>query len=91
MSTEQTFVLDRDAEITDRVRDLIATTFVIDPEEITDDLAQQTCSRWTSLYHMMLMVVLEEHFGITFSVDEMTSMTSLAAIVTILKTHKANA
>ena len=87
----QTFLLDRDAELTDRVRELIATTFIMDTGEITDDLSQQTCSRWTSLYHMMLMVVLEEQFEISFSVDEMTTMTSLAAIVDVVKAHHATA
>ena len=89
MTLSQTYTLDRDAELTDRVRELIATTFVIDPEEVTDDLSQASCSRWTSLYHMMLMVVLEEQFELSLSVDEMTSMTSLGEIVRVVKLHQS--
>ncbi|MBV9544967.1 MAG: acyl carrier protein [Chloroflexi bacterium] len=80
-----------DAELRDRVRELLATTFVMDPSELPDDVSQQTCARWTSLYHMMLLMVLEEQFGVTFEMEEMTSMTSLPRIIAVLKEHGVNA
>jgi acyl carrier protein len=87
MSVIDTPPLEQDAELRDRVRDLLATTFVMDSSELPDDASQQTCARWTSLYHMMLLVVLEEQFGVSLSMDEMTSMTSLPKIVAVLKGH----
>ncbi len=87
MSMSELSTLERDAELVDRVRELMATTFVVDAVELPADVSQQNWARWTSLYHMMLMVVLEEQFEMTFTVDEMTSMTSLAQIVGILKRH----
>jgi acyl carrier protein len=86
-----TLMLDQDAALRDRVRELLATTLVVDGSELADDVSQNTCARWTSLYHMMLLVVLEEEFGVAFSMDEMTSMTSLPRIVEVLKSYGATA
>jgi acyl carrier protein len=82
---------DRDSALRDRVRELVATTLVVDVDEIGDDTSQQTHGRWTSLHHMMLLVVLEEQFGVQFSMQEMSSMTSVPAIVTVLKDRGAAA
>jgi acyl carrier protein len=35
--------------------------------------------------HMVLLVALEEHFGVSFSMHEMTSTTSLDEIVEVLR------
>lgn len=83
--------LDSDLQLRDRVRDLLATTFVMEPSELPDDASQKNCARWTSLYHMMLLVVLEEQFDVSFSMNEMTSMTSLAEILAVLKGHGVGA
>jgi acyl carrier protein len=91
MTSSGISTLDQDAALRDRVRELMANTFVMDAAELPDDASQATCGRWTSLYHMMLLVVLEEDFGVSFSMDEMTSMTSLPRIVDVLKAHGASA
>lgn len=80
-----------DQALRERVRELIATTLVMDPSELSDDASQETCARWTSLYHMMLLTVLEEEFTVSFSLDEMTALTSLPEIVSVLKAHGVNA
>jgi acyl carrier protein len=83
--------VDRDDELVVRLRELMATTFLVDDSEISDDASQETVAAWTSLYHMMLLVVLEEQFEISFSTEEMTEMTSLPRIVTVLKAHGVSA
>jgi acyl carrier protein len=87
MSMTELLAADQDAALRGQVRELIASTFLMDIEEVSDDLSQDNCGRWTSLYHMMLLVVLEERFGAHFTMDEMASMTSLSRIVSILKSH----
>jgi acyl carrier protein len=79
--------LDEAPRLGERVREVIATTLLMEVDELPEDASQQTCEKWTSLYHMMLLVVLEEQFGVTFSMDEMTSMTSVPAIVEALRCH----
>jgi acyl carrier protein len=78
---------DRTLELSVRVRELMANTFAMDSDELDDDVSQETCSRWTSLYHMMLLVVLEDEFSVSFSTDEMPAMTSLPKIVATLESH----
>ena len=76
-----------DQVLRERVRDLIANTLMMDAADIPDDASQESCPRWTSLYHMMLLTVLEDEFAVSFSLDEMTSLTSLPEIVSVLKAH----
>jgi len=40
---------------------------------------------------MMLLVVLEEQFEVSLSMDDMTSMTSLAEVVAVLDRYGATA
>ena len=76
-----------DVAIVDQVRELIASTLDLDEHEVTDDISPATCSQWSSLYHLTLLLALEERFGISFSMDEMPEMTSLPRIVTSIERH----
>jgi acyl carrier protein len=87
----ETQVAQQDAQLRDRVREVLAAALQMDESELADDVSQETCGQWTSLYHMMLLVALEDQFGVTFSMDEMTSMTSLPRIVAVLKDHAIDA
>lgn len=83
--------MDNAAELTEQIRQIMATTFRMDESELPDDTSQDTCARWTSLRHMTLLMSLEEHFGITFLMNEMTSMTSLPKIVAVVKQYTVQA
>jgi acyl carrier protein len=72
-----------------QVRQIMADTFSADELDLPADISQATYARWTSILHMVLLVALEEHFGVTFAMDEMTSMTSLATIVDVLQRKQA--
>jgi len=74
-----------DEELTDEVRGVMASTFGMDERELPDDVSQSTLSRWSSLYHVTLLIALEEHFGTSFSMDDMPRMTSLHEIVAVLQ------
>jgi acyl carrier protein len=87
MTVTEIRTADQDAQLRDRVREIMAETFGLDAPDLTEDTSQSTCAKWTSLYHMMLLVVLEEQFGVSFALDEMTTMTSLQQIVAVLKGH----
>ena len=72
-----------------QVRQIMAETFSEDELDLPADISQATFGRWTSILHMVLLVALEEQFGVTFSMDEMTSMTSLDRIVDVLEHSQA--
>jgi acyl carrier protein len=62
------------------VRKIIGRALMLDEAELPEVLSQDTCARWTSLYHLTLIVALEEHFGVSFTTEEIISMTSSHAI-----------
>jgi acyl carrier protein len=74
-------------DVLDQTREVMASIFGMDESDLPDDVSQKTCSRWDSLYHMTLLLALEDHFGTTFAMDEMPEMTSLPKIVEVLEQH----
>jgi acyl carrier protein len=77
-----------DDQLTNEVRAVMAETFGVDQQDLPIDISQETYAPWTSLLQMVLLVALEEQFDITFTMDEMTSMTSLERIIAVLQTKQ---
>jgi acyl carrier protein len=75
--------------LTGQIREVMAETFGVDDNDLPDSPSQATLARWTSLLHMVLLVALEERFGVSFTMDEMTSMTSLDTILDVLRSKDA--
>jgi acyl carrier protein len=63
----------------------MATTFGCDEADLSIDTDQENFSRWSSLYHMTLMVAIEERFGVHLSMDDMLTMTSTRRILEVLQ------
>ncbi len=57
-----------------QLKTLTAETLGVDTEEITDEASPQTLAAWTSFEHLTLMSSVEEAFGLTFSMEEMTGV-----------------
>lgn len=76
-------------DLTDQVREIMATTFGVDESELQGNVTQQTLSVWTSLAHVMLLLALEEHFGTSFSMEEMPEMVSVDKISSVLEERVA--
>ena len=60
-------------------------TFGVDESDLPESPSQAAYARWTSVLQMVLLVALEEQFGLILSMDEMTSMTSLEHIIAVLQ------
>ena len=67
-------------QLAERVREIVATTFGLDPYEVGDDASAQNLAAWSSLAHLRLMANLEQAFGVRFTLDEMTAINSVQAI-----------
>ena len=63
-----------------QLKTLTADTLGVDPEEIADDSSPQTLAAWTSFNHLMLMSAVENEFGLTLSMDEMTEVHDYAEL-----------
>lgn len=77
-------------DLVDDVRGVMASTFGVDERELPEDVSHDNYDRWTSLYHVTLMLALEDEFNTSFSMDEMPEMTSLSKIVAVLREHGRN-
>lgn len=64
----------------EQVRKIIAKTFRIREEDITDKTTMEEIDTWDSLTHMELIVNLESELNIEFDGDEIAEMISVGAI-----------
>jgi acyl carrier protein len=64
----------------DRVRMVAAREFNVDVAALTGASEAADVSGWDSSTHLMLMMALEEEFGVSFEVDEVTELTTIGTI-----------
>lgn len=62
------------------VEDVIARTFGVSRRAITDATSNENTEAWDSMGHMTLVAELEAAFGVSFSAEEVLTMTTVAAI-----------
>jgi acyl carrier protein len=73
-----------DAPLVAQVRTVIAESLDLDEDQLPDEPSQDTVARWSSLGHLVLVLNLEERFGVSFSMEEMVTMTSARRILEVL-------
>ena len=64
----------------DRVRKVAAREFNVDANILTTASEAADVSGWDSSTHLVLMMALEDEFGVSFELDEVTELTSIGAI-----------
>ena len=62
------------------IKKVMASVFLVDENEISDDISQSNFEKWESLQHLMLIVDIESKFGVSFEPEEIVEMTSLELI-----------
>ena len=70
----------------ERLRQIVAATLAVDLEVIDDSASQETLAAWTSLAHLQLITQIESEFSVSFGMDEVLELTSLAKIAARLAT-----
>ncbi|MEA2670486.1 MAG: hypothetical protein QOG45_706 [Chloroflexota bacterium] len=73
-----------DAALVAQVRTVIAESLDLDEDQLPDEPSQDTVAGWSSLAHLVLVLNLEERFGVSFSMDEMVALTSARRILEVL-------
>ena len=68
----------------DRVRAVMATVFGVPAGQISDEFALGRVDCWDSVRHMNLVLALEDELRVTFSVEEIVAMSTLALILKTL-------
>lgn len=64
----------------DEIRQLVADTFGIDVDSVTEETGPETVEAWESMSHLNLMLALESRFGISIEPDEIPTLVSVHAI-----------
>jgi acyl carrier protein len=74
-------------DICQEVRDVMAAVFVVAPADVGEDASPETIESWDSLRHLSLILALEERFGISLSIDEITSLGDFLSVVAAVSRH----
>lgn len=64
----------------DKLRRIVADVLEIDEGKVGDDTSPDNEANWDSLRHMNLIFAIEGTFGVRFSDDQMSSLTSVGKI-----------
>jgi acyl carrier protein len=67
-----------------RIRTLIAWTFGVREEQISEATSQGDIAPWDSLGQIKLMLALEQAFGVQLEVDDLEVLNSVPALVAYL-------
>jgi acyl carrier protein len=75
--------MDVDA-LTRQVCEMAATVFDLPPEQVTPDSSTETIEQWDSLGRLVLVLELEQTFGIELPPEVAQQLTSVRSVVAAL-------
>ncbi len=75
--------------LTDKIIEIIQQSFQNSTYKITLETTPNDVDEWDSLGQIMLVQTIEEHFNISFELDELLNFDSVKSIVTIVS-NKVN-
>jgi acyl carrier protein len=67
------------------VRQIMGDVFATDSSSIDEKWRMGTIEQWDSGNHIILVLALEEEFGVSFDVSEIDTMVSFMDVVSTLK------
>jgi acyl carrier protein len=62
------------------LRDILADTLEISPEEVTPSLNAESVETWDSFRHLQLMLAIEGEYGVQFDPQQIPELTSVQKI-----------
>lgn len=65
------------SDVLQRLQDVMAAVFGVDPSSIRTDASSSTIAEWDSVRHLQLMLALEDEFQIRFDTDELATLRSV--------------
>ena len=76
--------------IKNRIKEIMIKVFEVEPSLVTDEISQDHTDKWDSLNHLNLIVEIEEEFKVSFTPEQIGSMTSLSTIIEQIETLKSD-
>ena len=68
----------------DKIREIMSGVLEVPVETITDEASRNTIKSWDSMRHLLLILAIEEEFGVHFPDNEIVELLSLEAILAAL-------
>jgi len=69
----------------EQIKKIMTKVFEIESSLVNDEISQKNTDQWDSLNHLNLIVEIEEEFDISFTPEQIGSMTSLEIILDEIK------
>jgi acyl carrier protein len=73
----------------DQLREVVARSFGIPVDSVTDGLSRDNLETWTSLNHLLLVTDVEEQMGIQLTSDEVLQIRTYKDLREIVSAKKA--
>jgi acyl carrier protein len=73
----------------DQLREVVAKSFGIPVDSVTDTLSRDNLEAWTSLNHLLLVTDVEEQLGIQLTSDEVLRIRTYKDLREIVSAKKA--
>lgn len=70
-----------------QVQQLVADTFDLAPDEVTETLARDDVDQWDSLNHLRLITAVEGTFGVKFTMSDIESIDGIGRLLELLAAH----
>jgi acyl carrier protein len=71
--------------IKEQIKKIMTEVFEIESSLVNDDISQNNTGQWDSLNHLNLIVEIEEELDVSFTPEQIGSMTSLEIILDEIK------
>jgi acyl carrier protein len=78
-----------DSSINEEIINVLAVLLRVRPAQIAANFSPAQCDTWDSVRHLMIMLAIEDKFGVIFDEKEIATLTSPAAIGTAVQAHLA--
>ncbi len=62
------------------LRDIVADTLEISPEEVTPETSTESAENWDSFRHLQLILSLEGEYGVQFDPQQVPDLTTVAKL-----------
>jgi acyl carrier protein len=69
------------------LKEVMASVLKIELEEINEDSSPDNIEAWDSLKHLLLVIALEDKFGVSFTEEESVEILNYALIKLVLSEH----
>jgi len=77
-------------EVSHEVQQIVSDLLDVDMKKITANTQQQDLAEWDSLAQLRIMNAIEQEFGVSPTMKQISQLTSIPAIIEFLESNSAS-